>query len=216
MNIEISMKEYFEELKLMKEQYGQEEDLYPWIYMLLMMSECEKAANSRGVYEIVSIRDVHMLRTVVDANTSVSELNKAIRNKVHDGMGNPEFAIINRKSTYILGCVEIKTFWENSKFKELTNSEYHIEEAKKLIPQLLSHIDNCCKVLYTNGLMFYLLTKENEKILVRTIGNLKSAYNEFIDCNYSFKVMQESLKSWDNLLKNLISINWYDAPQIKI
>ena len=38
----VSVKEYFDELLLMEKQYGQEEELYPWIYMLLKMAECKK------------------------------------------------------------------------------------------------------------------------------------------------------------------------------
>ena len=42
MKIEFGVQEYFNELKLMDVQYGQEEELYPWIYMLLQMAECRK------------------------------------------------------------------------------------------------------------------------------------------------------------------------------
>ena len=39
MNIEFTVEDYFKELQLMEAQYGQEEELYPWIYMLLQMVE---------------------------------------------------------------------------------------------------------------------------------------------------------------------------------
>lgn len=42
MNIEFTVKDYFEELQLMDKQYAQEEALYPWVYMLLQMIECSK------------------------------------------------------------------------------------------------------------------------------------------------------------------------------
>ena len=35
MNIEFTVEDYFKELQLMEAQYGQEEELYPWIYMML-------------------------------------------------------------------------------------------------------------------------------------------------------------------------------------
>ena len=59
MKIEFGVQEYFNELKLMDVQYGQEEELYPWIYMLLQMAECRKKEILKEWYEGVSIRDVH-------------------------------------------------------------------------------------------------------------------------------------------------------------
>ena len=50
MKIEFGVQEYFNELKLMDVQYGQEEELYPWIYMLLQMAECR--AYLFGMYII--------------------------------------------------------------------------------------------------------------------------------------------------------------------
>ena len=37
MNIEFTVKDYFEELQLMDKQYAQEEALYPWVYMLSLI-----------------------------------------------------------------------------------------------------------------------------------------------------------------------------------
>ena len=42
MQIEFTVEEYFRELKLMQQQYGLEEELYPWMYMLLKMAEGRK------------------------------------------------------------------------------------------------------------------------------------------------------------------------------
>lgn len=47
--IEHVFEEYKEQIKLMENQYGQEEDLYPWIYMLLMES---------GIINNLSMRQV--------------------------------------------------------------------------------------------------------------------------------------------------------------
>ena len=58
MKIEFGVQEYFNELKLMDAQYGQEEELYPWIYMLLKMAECRKKEILKEWYQEVSIRDV--------------------------------------------------------------------------------------------------------------------------------------------------------------
>ena len=42
MNIKFTVEDYFKELQLMESQYGQEEELYPWVYMLLQMIEIRK------------------------------------------------------------------------------------------------------------------------------------------------------------------------------
>lgn len=55
MNIDITAEEYFEQLLLMERQYDQEEDLYPWIYMLLQMKECQRKIVDKS-YKGVSIR----------------------------------------------------------------------------------------------------------------------------------------------------------------
>lgn len=39
MKIEFTVEDYFNELQSMEKYYGQEEELYPWIYMLLQMVE---------------------------------------------------------------------------------------------------------------------------------------------------------------------------------
>ena len=54
MEIKIKVEDYFKGLKLMEEQYGLEDELYPWIYMLLKQAECE---NIEG-YKDISIRVV--------------------------------------------------------------------------------------------------------------------------------------------------------------
>ena len=60
MKIEFGVQEYFNELKLMDaQQYGQEEELYPWVYMLLQMAESRKKEILKECYQGVSIRDVH-------------------------------------------------------------------------------------------------------------------------------------------------------------
>lgn len=49
MYINITAEDYFNELKLMQQQYGQEEDLYPWIYMLLKMTNKDDNISIRTV-----------------------------------------------------------------------------------------------------------------------------------------------------------------------
>lgn len=117
MKIEFGVQEYFNELKLMDAQYGQEEELYPWVYMLLQMAECRKREILKEWYQGVSIRDVH----IGGKAKGDSELKK----KIYSGTGFPDMAILDMKATrdnggVILGCVEIK--------KEDVNSSLDLKE----------------------------------------------------------------------------------------
>ena len=92
MKIEFTVEEYFEQLKLMEKQYGQEEDLYPWIYMLLQMAECEKQKLKPNEYKQVSIRDVH------DMSLKYSSLKGdeyQIRKHITDKESVPDFVVFD-------------------------------------------------------------------------------------------------------------------------
>lgn len=100
MEIKISAAEYFGQLQLMEKQYGQEEDLYPWIYMLLQSSNAKLSKK-------LSIRDVHNARRV-----SYSALNEKddlwdIRWEIIKRVGAPDIVFLSDDNS-ILGCVEIK------------------------------------------------------------------------------------------------------------
>ena len=101
MKIEFGVQEYFNELRLMDAQFGQEEELYPWIYMLLQMAECRKKEILKEWYQGVSIRDVHNGEKRKD-----NDLIKLLRQK----KGFPDHVILERKygEYKILGCSEIK------------------------------------------------------------------------------------------------------------
>lgn len=104
MKIKFSVEEYFNELKLMDEQYGQEEGLYPWIYMLLQMAECKKKKILKDFYNNISIIDVHKDRK----KTNSLPLSSLLKD------GFPDFVITaNMSSTYVCGCVEIKKIESN-------------------------------------------------------------------------------------------------------
>lgn len=102
MKIEFGVQEYFNELKLMDEQYGQEEELYPWIYMLLQMAESRKEND----HERLSIRDVHNLKRYnwLDGSTRGEMLYR-----VREKLGAPDFIILNSEMNQFCGCVEMKT-----------------------------------------------------------------------------------------------------------
>ena len=113
MNIEFTVEEYFNELQLMESQYGQEEDLYPWIYMLLQMVECRKKNILDKQYNPLSIRDVHKAQSVSKPNDKSDESDKklyAIKKALTEKHGVPDLAIldIQGKNLNFLGCIEIK------------------------------------------------------------------------------------------------------------
>lgn len=120
MKIDISIQEYFEELKLMEEQYGQEEDLYPWVYMLLQMAECRKKELLGEWYKDVSIRDVHNAKKSSLSAVGEDETYWAIRWELTKRVGPPDMVILDKKNK-ILGCIEIKKIGQQL-----------LEETKKL------------------------------------------------------------------------------------
>lgn len=116
MKIEFGVQEYFNELKLMDTQYGQEEELYPWIYMLLQMAECRKKEILKEWYQEVSIRDVHN-----GVRAEGNEIKKKLRSK----NGFPDHVFFERKCDkyHILGCSEVK---KNDKKINLVEKQYKV------------------------------------------------------------------------------------------
>ena len=121
MKIEISVQEYFNELKLMEKQYGQEEDLYPWIYMLLQMAEEKKQDILKDWYSKVSIRDVNNGQ-YYSWKKARDEDNWKIRWELYKNIGVPDFAIITTNNK-VIGCVEVKILGENL-FENKPEEEY--------------------------------------------------------------------------------------------
>ena len=132
MNINITVEDYFKDLKLMEQQYGQEEDLYPWIYMLLQMAECSKQKKQGESYNSVSIRDVHNYKknTVPD---DIEEPRRQVFIKLVEKLGPPEFLILTKNSEKILGCIEMK---REEELIELKNGEYTINILEPIKIQL--------------------------------------------------------------------------------
>lgn len=94
----MELKEYMREIYLMNNQYGQEEELYPLINILLRQTINDKT---------LSIRDIHNARTVKDNNT-----REALKG---DG-GFPDIVILSENfgsnDEYLnekYGCIEAKT-----------------------------------------------------------------------------------------------------------
>ena len=107
MKIKISAQDYFNELKLMEKQYGQEEDLYPWIYMLLQMAEYKKReTEGENKYQAVSIRDAHNAKVISKDNRDDSYWK--VRWELTKRVGAPDLAIFSKDKETIIGCVEVK------------------------------------------------------------------------------------------------------------
>lgn len=120
MKIEFGVQEYFDELKLMDAQYGQEEELYPWIYMLLQMAESRKGND----HERLSIRDVHNLKRYnwLDGSTRGEMLYR-----VREKLGAPDFIILNSKTNQFYGCVEMKTLNSTLKMQKPKEDAENLE-----------------------------------------------------------------------------------------
>lgn len=113
MNIEFTVEDYFKELRVMENYYGQEEELYPWMYMLLQMIEFRKKSIVED-YNRLCIIDVHKH---IGSNRD-SKLKKIIKKRV------PDFVIIDPKSDSLCGCVEIKKTTPNKSLKLQVGSFY--------------------------------------------------------------------------------------------
>ena len=102
----MTLEQYMRELWLMDKQYGQEEELYPLINMLL-----RDGANT----EKLSIRDVH---------NAIRFCEKSLRKYINGFGGYPDLAIWNEQFgekedekvilNRIYGCVEVKSNIKNS------------------------------------------------------------------------------------------------------
>ena len=107
MNIEFTVEDYFNELQVMENYYGQEEELYPWMYMLLQMIELKKKSILKEDYNRLCIIDVHVHKK----SDNDSRLKKIIQKKV------PDFVFIDPSSDSLCGCVEIKKITPNKRLE---------------------------------------------------------------------------------------------------
>ena len=206
MCINITAEDYFNELKLMEQQYGQEEDLYPWIYMLLQMA---KTNNE------ISIRDVHRCRRN--------------RSQLFFGLaGSPDFAILNKKDEFngvqkedllnsldkLYGCVEIKTTDES--LLDVTDLiDELIEKKRKLNKnnihryQIVGHLLWYGKVLYTNGLEWQLIEWNNR---IEKLEQLKNALAEYLEKNK--KIYWPEINAIQTILSDCRALKQLDVSPV--
>ena len=187
----MTLEQYMRELLLLDKQYGQEEELYPLINMLL-----RDGVNT----ENLSIRDVHKSQRIKADN------NKNVKSRKYiDGFGSfPDLAIFdesfpdlsdeenivsNLKKIY--GCVEAKCIGKDLiEFLDLNTTEiicekneednwigYYGKKNKIILNeakgrandagQLLGELLWYGKVLYTNGVIwkYYKLSEKSEEII---------------------------------------------------
>ncbi|WP_373113090.1 hypothetical protein [Dorea formicigenerans] len=140
MKIEFGVQEYFNELKLMDAQYGQEEELYPWVYMLLQMAESRKKEILKECYQGVSIRDVH---------NGVKKKDNELIKLLHQKNGFPDHVILERKygEYKILGCSEIKKNEEKNKKFNLMEKQYKVNDFLTPIKYNVEFFFNTVKII---------------------------------------------------------------------
>lgn len=240
MNIDFSVQEYFNELKLVEDQFSAETCLYPWVFMLLKMAECKKQEILKEWYQNVSIRDIHDVR---------GDARKDLAHLLCKGVGTPDIAVINDNSVIddksVIGCVEVKAIdikLFEDKYNEVQNEadfpERKLESNTKnpniesweyenvlninKLNQLYGHLDKFKKVLYTNGLEFYFLTlkegKGNNKnvIEVKKLANLSDLFLRFKDNTHSKNLLLEATAEWNRLIDGLVGIDWHKEPRASI
>lgn len=106
---------------------------------------------------------------------------------------------------------------------KLDKIQITIEEEKQKCkdePQIIEHLKTYKKVLYTNGLEFYLLRLEEDKkiIEVKELADLTSLYECYQkhDGSISNDNLLEASTEWDRLIAGLTSIDWHQSPVAEI
>lgn len=138
MNIEFTVKDYFEELQLMDKQYAQEEALYPWVYMLLQMIECSKKEEDYklSLKLIASARKANSIpgRQLLGGYKKESDIDLpfpdiAILDKRFDSTNGSE----DNQLEFLYGCVECKK--KDETLPNLKSGTYNItNNILKIIP----------------------------------------------------------------------------------
>lgn len=159
----MTLEEYMRELILMSRQYGQEEELYPLINMLLRENDNVRHLSVRDVhksgstgirkdmlYGYVSFPDL----AILDENNSFPLYGNIYDKKMPEGFNR------NEQLKKIHGCVEIKKWID---IKEKTKNDKCIEVNK--------YIDTDEKVIN------YIKTKKGD---IKTIGDFEQVVGELL------------------------------------
>ncbi len=213
MRIEISLEDYIKELDLMDKQYGQEEELYPLVNMILRAN-----CNLDGL----SLRDVHgsrssgMKHSLLRGYAGFSDL--VILGK--DYCPDEDYNNVDKHVEKMYGCVEIKT--DANKYYEIIDDgifERYINKSQ-VIGQLIWY----GKAIYTNGYKWQYLELDkkinrlelqkkpfkNNKGFSLGPGSRKfTLHVETIgELDKEAKYSKNNIQQWNRLKYNLSVIDW--------
>lgn len=178
MNIDLSVKEYFEQLQLMETQYGMEEDLYPWIYMLLCMVDNKKQKLLGESYGGISIRDVH---NAVSGYKGITVPSRREIKKFMQAQAFPEFVIFDKDITQknkcdCYGCVEIKSLGDkeldiNNNVEFIIEAPTEFEYEIRFVKNDSGEVEHCCYKIKQE--QYNELKDNNYKFLVKSVDEQK-------------------------------------------
>ena len=231
MGIQITLKDYLRELELMEQQYGQEEELYPLVNMILRAN-----CNLDGL----SLRDVHKGRRLYGKDADIKIKHQ--RNFLYGYGSFPDLVLLkedwnaevlaNKKLKQekihelikkMCGCIEAKTIGTGGfqTFFEGKINNYNLSEISSTInneEQTILELMWYGKIIYTDGLIWQYL-EMNDRILPKYYKYYKFSYHKELK-NISFYVknigiikigdqnFKNNIKEWNRLKYNLSVINW--------
>ncbi len=208
MKIEMSLKDYFKELDLMDKQYGQEEELYPLVNMILR-------ANCNFEKEGLSLRDVHQSKGGKKRKRLLNGYKHRPDLVILDEIYEPDNDKELDMQSKMYAAIEVKT--NNSKHKYTAFLDGNDTEDVG-DNQVLGQLSWYGKVIYTNGLCWqYLkLNGKPKKAKLDEKGRvIDDSKNESITFNVKTicelnRTKSDSFneKQWEKLKKNLSSIKW--------
>ena len=200
MEINITALDYFRELELMENQYGQEEDLYPWIYMLLQMAEYKKSKGEN--YHSISIRDVHNWKKKGAPKDMIESCKKTILNKISSNLGGPpEFLILdtnkNSKQPDFLGAIEMKIF-KDSGTLELKQGQYNIIDGIHR---------SVCKVTYKFNIPKEEFIDKKDELIEILTDEFKKFDPKVLDYKVNFHFSNKNVHHYQLIIEKAHKIN---------
>ena len=232
MNIEIKVQEYFEELRLMEKQYGLEEELYPFINMLLRNGNETKNLSIRTVakgvgcktekgrallYGCASFPDLAILSRAFDKDKNEDNLNKiygCVEAKPINGQSlliseDMEIAVeVNYRYIFEIKPSEKKPhYWYSMELESKSRDEKIVAKFGK------SQLSCCC-----NKQKIEIEKAQEDKIEILIINNEWEKKIEIIDGSEWKLNKNEKYKHKDlcNVLKQKAYISIQRIPVIRV
>lgn len=208
----ISLQEFREELELMKRQYGQEEELYPYIYMLLREAGLTRRYSVRSVAGAQSAKSVKG-RELLRGYAGFPDIAILDKSFLSGEKYEPEEEIkkiyccveakkINEELLNIEGEIQIKSENETSESFNLYQKNGKVTAYGQLIGELLWY----GRVIYTNGYEWkYLEIKDfdNLNIIENLAGRREKLYKTCVkkkNKNWCKKFEKTTFKVIERLL----------------